>query len=122
MRSLIISIVILLLITVLVFVNSFIVTQKLNDMLNTLDLIYNINEKNTELLIQKLTKQWERTEALLSLTTRKDTIGEIEHLLTELTVAYYKEEEFDLILYRSYLRDLLTEIKNDQNLDLKSIL
>lgn len=122
MRSLIISIVILLLITVLVFVNSFIVTRKLNDMLNTLDLIYNINEENTELLIQKLTNQWKSTEALLSLTTRKDTVGEIEHLLTELTVAYYKEEEFDLILYRSYLRDLLTEIKNDQKLDLKSIL
>lgn len=122
MRSLIISVIILCFTLIGVCVNAFTVDKKLNELLGTLDSIYNINDENTGEQIDELIKMWENAEAQLSLTTNRKELGEVEHKLTDLTIAFYEKDDHELALARSSIADLITEIKLAQIFDIKTIL
>ena len=122
MKTLVVSIIILALTSLGVGANAAVVCQKSDAMLSCIDSIYNINEENIGDNIKKLILLWEDAETLLSICANRKDLGEIEHLLTQLTVAYYENDEYQLIFTCSSLVDIINEIRDTQIFDLKTIL
>lgn len=116
MKSVIISVIILALTVGFVTVNSVCSLKKLNEILELLDGIESGED------IERLTKKWEDTERLLSLTTHRRELDEITHTINDIGIALNNNDRFAYEDAKSHAKELINEIVSSQHLDFRSVI
>lgn len=116
MRSFIVASVILILICIMITVNTFYVTNKLDELLVLCDDIKNSSSPDA---VEELTAAWENCRDIISLSIHRSDLERVESALLALDKYYDSKSDFAYQL--SLLNAALTNIRDNQHIKLNSV-
>lgn len=121
MKALIVSIIILIFTILFITTNTIWSIDKLSNISQTINTISTENTSKCQDKLDSLLETWKDIEPILSLTTNRNDLGQIEHELARLMISFYKNDDYEFSAAKSAIIDIIGEIASYHGFDLKTI-